>query len=188
MGDNIAQEFDSLGSEIWCQGRQAGHVTARPRKTRDDTRADRIPYHRKDDRDEQCCLLCQDGCWGSVRENNIDLEPDEVGCDLGVALATSLGPAILDRDIATLRPAEYAQSLHKSGSPLKLDRRRVSTQEPDGRQLRWLLRARCERPCRSCAAEQRKELAAGAHSITSSARCRKGSGIMGPSASPTAAD
>ena len=49
--------------------------------------------------------------------------------------------------VATLDPAEFAQPLHKSGGPLALGRRRARTQEPDGRQLRRLLRARRERPC-----------------------------------------
>ena len=59
------------------------------------------------------CFAAADG--GSVRDNDIDLEPDELGRDLGIALDASLRPAILDRDGATFDPAEFAQSLHKSG-------------------------------------------------------------------------
>ena len=55
--------------------------------------------------------------WGSRRDDDIDLEPDELGRDLGEALVASLRPAIPDRDGATLDPAEFAQSLHKSGDP-----------------------------------------------------------------------
>ena len=54
---------------------------------------------------------------GPARDDDIDLEPDELGRDLGEALAASLRPAILDRDGATLDPAEFAQPLHKSGDP-----------------------------------------------------------------------
>jgi hypothetical protein len=46
-----------------------------------------------------------------------DLEPDELGRDLGQALASPVCPAIFDRYSATLDPAEFAQSLHKSGGP-----------------------------------------------------------------------
>ena len=80
------------------------------------------------------------------RDNDIDLEPDELGRDLGEALAASLRPAILDRDGAALDPAEFAQPLHKGGGPLAPSRRRARAQEPDGRQLRRLLRPRRERP------------------------------------------
>ena len=77
-------------------------------------------------------------------------------------------------------PAQFAQSLHKSGGPLTLGRRCIRAQEPDGRQLRGLLRACDERP-RSCTTEQRDERAA-VHSITSSARASSIGGISRPTA------
>jgi hypothetical protein len=40
--------------------------------------------------------------WGSRRDNDIDLEPDELGRDLGEALVAPFPPAILDCDIATV--------------------------------------------------------------------------------------
>ena len=127
------------------------------------------PADREHDRDDRCRLLCREDAGGAVRDNDIDLEPDELGGDLGEALAASLRPAILDRDGATLDPTEFAQPLHESGDPLAVGRRRARAQEPDGRQLAGLLRARRERPRRRRAAEKRDELAA-FHSITSSAR------------------
>src|SRR5262249_54283332 len=54
-------------------------------------------------------------------------------------------------------------------------------EHPDGRQLARLLRARRDRPRCRHTAEQRDELAA-PHSITSSARARKDSGIVRPTA------
>jgi hypothetical protein len=38
--------------------------------------------------------------------DNINLESDELSGDLGEAVATSLRPAILDRDCAVLDPSE----------------------------------------------------------------------------------
>ena len=60
-------------------------------------------------------------------------EPDELGRELGQALCASLCPAVLDRNIATLDPAELAQSLHKGADPSAVERRRVRAQESDGR-------------------------------------------------------
>src|SRR5262249_11845011 len=88
-----------------------------------------------------------------------------------------LCPAILNREVATVDPSEFAEPLYKSGNPLAVYRRRGDAQEPDGRQFAWLLRPRRERPCRR-AAKQRDELATPNHSITSSARARKDSGIV----------
>ena len=112
-----------------------------------------------------------------MRENHIDLQQNELGCDLGKAFAAPLAPAILDRDIAALAPAQLTQPLHKGGCPLALCRSRTRAQESDGRQLRSLLCTSRERPCSGRAAEQRDELAA-LHSITSSARARNASGIV----------
>jgi hypothetical protein len=67
--------------------------------------------------------------------------------------------AILNRDAAALDPAEFAQPLHKSGNPPVHGQRRARAQEPDGRQLAGLLRARRERPRSRTAAEKRDELA-----------------------------
>src|SRR5262249_19902105 len=91
-------------------------------------------------------LLCGEDWWGVMRENDIDLQPNALGSERGEAFATPPRPAIFDRDGATFDPAEFAQSLHKGSGPLALQRRCGRAQEPDGRQLSRLLRARRERP------------------------------------------
>ncbi len=116
-GNNLAQNFEPLAGKIGLLDRQAGDVAARSRQARDQTGADRVARHRKYDRDSRRRLLCCDDRRGSRRDNDIDLEPDELGRDLGEALVAPLGPANLDRDSATLDPAEFAQPLHKSSEP-----------------------------------------------------------------------
>jgi hypothetical protein len=92
------------------------------RQTCDETGANRVPHQREDDRDDRRRLLCGDRLWGSISEDHIDFEPDKLGRDLGVALAASLRPAILDGNGAALDPAELAQPIDKSGHPLGLGR------------------------------------------------------------------
>ena len=113
-----------------------------------------------------------------MRENDIDFQSNELGCELGEAFAASLRPAIFDREIAAVDPTEIAHSLHEGGGPLALRRRAARSEQSDGRHLR-LLRARRERPRRH-AAEQRDELATATHSITSSARPSSVSGKVMP--------
>src|SRR5262245_14491126 len=115
---------------------------------------------------------------GPIRHNHIDLEPDELGCDLGGAFIATLRPAILDRDIPPLAPAQLTQPLQKGAGPLALCCSGARAKEPDGRQLR-LLRARRQRPCHR-AAEQGDERAA-SHSITSSAMLSSVGGTVRPS-------
>jgi len=112
--------------------RQTGDVAARSRQTRDQASPDRIVYRREHDRDDRCRLLCREAWRGCRRNNDIDLEPDELGRVFCVALIAALCPAILNREVATVDPSEFAEPLHKSGNPLALDRRR-GAQEADGR-------------------------------------------------------
>src|SRR5262245_5501159 len=106
----------------------------------------------------------------SRRDDDIDLAPGKLGRDLRKPLLASLGPAVLDRDTTTVDPTKFAQSPHKLGHPFASGRTRVRAQEPDGRHLRWLLRARNERPRRR-STEQRDEVAAPqvgeSHSVSS---------------------
>ena len=62
-----------------------------------------------------------------------DVELNEFGCERGVAVLASFGPAILDDDVAAVDPAELAQPLHKGGDKGAPDRRRDRAQKADGR-------------------------------------------------------
>ena len=104
---------------------------------------------------------------GSPRDDDIDLEPDELGRDLDEALAAAVRPTTVDRDGATLDQPSHPVA-HKSGG-VGATPKPCRAQEPDGRQLPRLLRPRRQRPRRRRAAEQGNELAA-LQLITSSAR------------------
>src|SRR5262249_52504239 len=137
--------------------RQAGDVAARSRQTLDDACANRISRSRKHDRDHRCRLLGRERRESVVRNDNIDLKPDELGGNLSKSLATSLGPAILDCEIAALVPAQFPQSPDKGGGPFALCRCRTGAQQANGHWLA-LLRARRARPRRR-GAEHGDELA-----------------------------
>ena len=179
-GNDFAQEFDTFAATIGRLQRQAGDVAARPRQTGDGAGAERVRRQREHDRDGRCRLRCGGECI-SARDDDIDLEPDELGRDLGEALGATLPPAILDGDGTSIDPPELPQPLHQHGEPLAVGCRSARHQEPDCRQLRRLLRVRRKRPSDGRAAEQRDELAP-LHSMTSSARPSSGIGTVRPSA------
>src|SRR5262249_4950101 len=134
-----------------------------------ETGSERVDRRRKDDGDGRCNLLQGRDC-SSDCDDDVNLEPHELGPDLSEALAAAFRPAILDRDRAAFDPAQFAQSLDKRGDPKAPGRKRACTQESDSRQLSRLLRARRERPRGDRAAEQRDEVVPFHHSITLSAR------------------
>src|SRR5262245_7783685 len=123
-GYELAQQFDPFGSSVGRQQGEACSVCARSRQTCDETGADRIPHQREDYRDDRRRLLCRYNLWGSVGDDYIDLEPDELGGELGDTLSAAFRPAVSDCDGAALDPAELAQPLEKRGDPLSLGRRR----------------------------------------------------------------
>ena len=129
-GTTSRRNSSFLPASIRYLVRQTGDVAARSRQTRDQAGPDRVRRRREHDRDDRCRLLCREGWRGCHRDNDIDLEPDELGRDFGVALIAALCPAILNREVATLDPTEFAQPLHKSGNPLALDRRRGAPKNP----------------------------------------------------------
>src|SRR5262245_2290617 len=113
--------------------RQASDIAAWSRQACDEAGGDRVPQY-DDDWDDRCRLLCRDR-RASTGDNDIDLKPNKLGRDLCEPAGASIGPAILDREVATLYPTEFAQPLHKSGSPGSPGRGRGRAKKPDGRQL-----------------------------------------------------
>jgi hypothetical protein len=183
-GDGLTQQGEPLAGEIDRLDRQAGDVPARPRQTGNQVRADRVARRRKHDRDHRRRLPGRDHGRGSPGDNDVDLEPDKFGRDLGEALVAPVRPAIFDRERATLHPAELAQPLREGGRPLALAQRRALAQEADGRRLAGLLRPRRKRPSnarRGRAADKRDERPA-IRSITSSACASSVAGTSRPSA------
>src|SRR5215475_11841476 len=68
------------------------------RATGNKASGDRVARQCEDDRNTVCRLLCRQSALGPIRHNQIDLQLDELGCELISAFFPTLGPAILDRD------------------------------------------------------------------------------------------
>src|SRR5262249_28771742 len=181
-GDHLAQKLKPLARKPGRLTRQACDIAAGPRQGCDQASTDRVRRHPEHDRDNRCRLLCRDNRLSRVGDDNVDFALDELGRDLGKPLVASLRPAIFNRDGATFDPAELSQPPHESTDPIPQGRSRTGAEEADGRKLCWLLPARRERPGGGDAAEQRDELAAVGHSITSSARASSVGGTVSPSA------
>jgi hypothetical protein len=78
-GDYLAQKFDALASNIGLLDRQAGDVATRSRQIGNEPDTDCVSYGCEHDWNDQRRLLCRDYRPGRVRDDDIDLEPDELG-------------------------------------------------------------------------------------------------------------
>jgi hypothetical protein len=122
VGYRFAQELDSFGGEIRRLVRQAGSVAAGTREARDEAVADRIRRCCEHDRSSRRHLPCRHNICRARRDDDFDLEADELFRDLDGTFRAPLRPAILDRNGATFDPAELVQSPHKRRGPLARDR------------------------------------------------------------------
>src|SRR6266478_4512164 len=87
---------------------------------------------------------------------------DQPFCECLNSDCFGIAPAIIDSEVASIRPAELLKALLKyghAGADIGIAFRNRHQHADTTNSLR-LLRARRERPCGCCAAEQRDELAA----------------------------
>src|SRR4029077_7237443 len=112
--------------------------------------------------------------------HSLHIHADQLGGEFW-QLINPFRPSKLDDDVLALDIAEVVQARPQGLNPARRSSSRAETQAADARDSRRLLRARCERPRCYRAAKQRDELSP-FHSITSSARPSRGSGMVRPSA------
>jgi hypothetical protein len=118
IGKQVAQDLQAFASDFGLLERQAGDVSTGPRKRCDEAGADRVS--RRSEYNRNCCCrpLCSVGYRVRIGDDDIDLELDELTCDFGGSLVMPVCPAKLNRNGSVFDPVEFAQPLHKGGSPL----------------------------------------------------------------------
>ena len=146
FGNRLLEQLQLFGDDF--QAGAAGHpcdVPARPREARDEPGANRIANGNHDDGDRLGGVL---GCRHSLRPKRYDevhLEPDQFGRQVGQPAEPTLRISIFDNNIVALNPPELAQTLPErveQGRPIGRGRH---PKETDPRHLsRLLLCARCQ--------------------------------------------
>ena len=146
------------------------------------TKAHRVGMGREHDGDRLCRLSCwlylsRRGC-----EDNINIRVGQLASQL-VQQFDALCPTELDENVLAFDVTQFSEPrphcLHAGCGSSSGAERQVADTRYFGR---LLLRPCRKRPYRRRAAEQRDELAAGAHSITWSARASSVGGTSSPSA------
>src|SRR5262249_41193260 len=172
---DLFEQFQPFRAETVFEGSEPGCVAAWPRQTIDKAGADRIGDNHKHDRHGARRLQQRRRTRIAGSEDDIRRESHQVGCVGAEAIGTARSPSGLDLYIAADGPARLLQTLQKY-SIARLSERIVGNkvmEDADAPHPLALLRARRKWPRRRRAAEQRDELAAFHHSITSSARATR---------------
>jgi hypothetical protein len=146
LGDGLLEQLQLFGDDF--QAGVAGHpcdVPARAREARDEPGANRIANGNHDDGDRLGGVL---GCRHSLRPPRYDevhLEPDQLGRQVGQPVDPILRISIVDDNILALNPPELAQPLPErveQGRPIGRGRQAKKTYP---RHLSRLLRVGGER-------------------------------------------
>ena len=83
----------------------------RPGETRDESEPNRIGKTHSDDGDRPRGVLRCQGCRRRRRYEDVHLEPDQLGREIGQPVESALRPSILDDDVLALDPPELTQPL-----------------------------------------------------------------------------
>src|SRR5262249_44544802 len=158
------------------------HISARPVQAGHQTELDWV-YPDKENNGDRCGgRLGRKGRRGAAnRGDHRHLTAHKVSRQRRQLIVLPQREAVLERDVFSLDKARLLQALAARGQGDSVGRR-FDREIAANRDRALLLTARCERPRCHRAAEQRDELAAGAHSITSSAIASSVGGTSRPSA------
>ena len=128
-------------------------MTTRPVETVNKALLDRIGARQEDDRNRRSCRLGRQG-RRRARDagDNGHLSTDQISGQCRQSIVATLRPAILDRHVAALNIAGFAQALMERARSTQIEVRGSTAEESDYRHRR-LLRTRRKRPS-SCTAER----------------------------------
>ena len=104
----LAQQGELLGLDLWAKTGKAGDIAARPGEARDETAADRILGGTNDDGDGGRGVLGRQYGVRAKRDDDLHLEPNEL-LRHGAEELGSFGVASFNEQIPALHPAECAQ-------------------------------------------------------------------------------
>ena len=153
-GEGFLKQFDPFGIKLRGEEGRAGHVSARTRKTDDETCCDSIAAHNHNNRDGRGGLFGRESARRPVCYEEIDFETNQFGREIWQSCVISFGPAEVNENVVTLNIAELTQTGSEAFQSALDTGLRVCAQKPDARGFCRLLRPCRQRP-RGCAAEQR---------------------------------
>src|SRR3954454_8123947 len=145
-GHNLTQKFKAFACKVDRLDRETRNVSSRTSEACNHAVAGRICRQSEHDRNCRSHMLGNDGA-AAHRHDNVYLQPNEFGRDVGVAFAPPFRPAILDRDGSAVDPTEFLQALQKSGGPSGPAGGRARPQKSNGGQLRCWLSSNDKGPC-----------------------------------------
>jgi hypothetical protein len=161
------QEFEALGAELGLQYGHPGDVSAGSGETRNVAGPYWIRMGDEDDGDRGCRGFQGPREERAQRDDQVRLEPNQVGREFGEPSGVALDRPVLDPNVHALVPAVLPQT-RPEGLPQTslVGVRRFVPQDADAVYLPWLLRLGGEGRGEETTCDQREEGTTLHHSIT----------------------
>src|SRR5262245_50696479 len=179
LGQKLPKQLQPFRAQHACEKAYASNVATGSIQAGHQAVLDRIAAGREDDWHRPRCRLSGDSSKG-VPDYHAHWPAKEIAHQRLQPISLIVRIAFFDCDVLALDEACFRQSLAEYGHESHRVSQGSAAEKADHRHL-WLLTPCRNRPRRSRAAEQRDELAASDHSITSSARASSVGGMSRPS-------
>ena len=112
LGDDLLEQLQRFADDFQADAvGQPCDVPARAREARDEPEPDRIANADHDDGDRPVAFLAATAAGVAHRHDDVHLEPDQLGREVGQPLEPALRKSILDDDVLALDLAELPQAL-----------------------------------------------------------------------------
>jgi hypothetical protein len=111
LGHHFFQQFQPFEDQVRVLFREPREVPARPREARDEPQSHRIANARHNDGQLRGRVLGSPGGQRIAHHDDIDLQPDELGRQVGEAVGFPLGIALCNRDVLAFHPSQLTQPL-----------------------------------------------------------------------------
>jgi len=110
-GSRFLQQLESLPDNLGGEHRRARDVPSGPSQAADEPAADGIADVDHDDWNRSRRLLGRERCWGTLRNENVDVEANQLCGKVGDSLSLSRRGSAFNDEVVALGISQLAQSL-----------------------------------------------------------------------------
>ena len=124
LGNNFLEQLQPFSSQLRGYLGQPRDVAAGPRQALNKPNCNRVTRRRHNDRDCPGSIFGSQSIGTTGSDDDVNLETDEIGREVGKAIASTLRISILNADVLSLNPSEVAETLPECLVPVRGSGRR----------------------------------------------------------------
>ena len=111
LGNNFPEELQPFSNQLRDDLGQPRDVATGPRQALNKPSSNRVTGRRHNDRDYPGSVFCGHSIARNGSDDEVNLETDQIGCEVRKAIVSPLRIPVLDADVLSLNPSEVTQTL-----------------------------------------------------------------------------